>query len=49
MTTDVENFPGFLDGVQGPEMMDKFRTQSIHFGTKIITETISKIDLCATL
>ncbi|KAF8515292.1 hypothetical protein JB92DRAFT_2829708 [Gautieria morchelliformis] len=44
-TTDVENFPGFPDGVRGPEMMDKFRAQSIRFGTKIITETISKIDL----
>lgn len=41
----VENFPGFPDGVRGPEMMDKFRAQSIKFGTKIITETISKIDL----
>ncbi|KIJ54530.1 hypothetical protein M422DRAFT_240597 [Sphaerobolus stellatus SS14] len=44
-TTDVENFPGFPDGVRGPEMMDKFRAQSIRFGTKVITETISKIDL----
>jgi len=44
-TTDVENFPGFPDGVRGPEMMDKFRAQSIRFGTNIITETISKIDL----
>ncbi|KAG8899101.1 thioredoxin-disulfide reductase [Tulasnella sp. 403] len=44
-TTDVENFPGFPDGVRGPEMMDKFRAQSIRFGTNIITETVSKIDL----
>ena len=41
----VENFPGFPDGVRGPEMMDKFRAQSIRFGTTIITETISKLDL----
>jgi thioredoxin reductase (NADPH) len=41
----VENFPGFPDGVRGPEMMDKFRAQSIRFGTSIITETISKLDL----
>lgn len=41
----MENFPGFPDGVGGPQMMDKFRAQSIRFGTKIITETISKIDL----
>ena len=41
----MENFPGFPDGVRGPEMMDKFRAQSIRFGTTIITETISRIDL----
>jgi len=41
----VENYPGFPDGVRGPEMMDKFRAQSIRFGTTIITETISRIDL----
>ncbi|CAD6590334.1 MAG: thioredoxin-disulfide reductase [Tremellales sp. Tagirdzhanova-0007] len=44
-TTDVENFPGFPDGVTGPEMMDKFRSQSERFGTKIITETIARVDL----
>ncbi|CAG8597375.1 7146_t:CDS:2, partial [Acaulospora colombiana] len=41
----VENYPGFPDGVRGPEMMEKFRAQSIRFGTTIITETISRIDL----
>jgi len=46
-TTDVENFPGFPEGLRGPEMMDKFRAQSIRFGTEIITETVSKIDLSA--
>ncbi|KAF7357642.1 Thioredoxin reductase [Mycena sanguinolenta] len=44
-TTDVENFPGFPTGIMGPELMDKFREQSIRFGTTIITETVSKIDL----
>jgi len=44
-TTDVENFPGFPGGIRGPEMMDNFRAQSIRFGTSIITETVSEIDL----
>lgn len=44
-TTDVENFPGFPGGVLGPELMDKFREQSIRFGTQVITETVSRIDL----
>jgi thioredoxin reductase (NADPH) len=44
-TTDVENFPGFPSGVLGPELMDKFRAQSLRFGTQIITETVSRIDL----
>lgn len=44
-TTDVENFPGFPDGIGGSEIMDKFRAQSLRFGTTIKTETISKVDL----
>ncbi|KAH6571410.1 hypothetical protein BASA50_008902 [Batrachochytrium salamandrivorans] len=43
-TTDVENFPGFPGGIMGPEMMDRFRKQSISFNTTIHTETISKVD-----
>ena len=43
----VENFPGFPTGILGPELMDKFREQSVRFGTTIITETVSKIDLSA--
>lgn len=41
----VENFPGFPDGVLGADMMEKLRAQSLRFGTQIITETISKVDL----
>jgi thioredoxin reductase (NADPH) len=44
-TTDVENYPGFPDGISGPELMDKMRAQSERFGTEIITETIARIDL----
>jgi thioredoxin reductase (NADPH) len=44
-TTDVENFPGFPDGIMGPELMDKLRAQSERFGTTIFTETVNEIDL----
>lgn len=41
----VENFPGFPTGILGPELMDKFRDQSIRFGTRVVTETVSRVDL----
>ncbi|WIA09852.1 hypothetical protein OEZ85_010066 [Tetradesmus obliquus] len=44
-TTDVENFPGFPDGIMGPELCNKFREQSLRFGTQIFTETVNKVDL----
>ncbi|XP_057862744.1 thioredoxin reductase NTRB [Cryptomeria japonica] len=44
-TTDVENFPGFPDGIMGYELTDKFREQSLRFGTQIITETVDRVDL----
>ncbi|KAL4811296.1 hypothetical protein BDV18DRAFT_129071 [Aspergillus unguis] len=44
-TTDVENYPGFPEGVNGTELMDNMRKQSIRFGTEVITETISRVDL----
>jgi thioredoxin reductase (NADPH) len=45
LTTEVENFPGFPDGVQGPQLMIAMREQAEHHGTRIVTEDIVSLDL----
>lgn len=47
LTTDVENYPGFPTGVQGPEMMQAFRDQAKRFGTEIVTADVTKVDFSA--
>jgi thioredoxin reductase (NADPH) len=47
LTTEVENYPGFPDGVMGPEMMDLFRKQAERFGTRIVRSNVSKVDFSA--
>jgi thioredoxin reductase (NADPH) len=44
-TTEVENFPGFIDGIMGPDLMDNMRKQSKRFGTEIITDDVVEMDL----
>ncbi|GAB4416443.1 MAG: thioredoxin-disulfide reductase [Bacteroidia bacterium] len=48
ITTDVENYPGYPEGIMGPEMMEDFRKQAERFGTRIKYERIVRIDLAST-
>ena len=43
-TTEIENYPGFPEGLPGPELMDRMRAQSVHCGTRIETDTVTSVD-----
>jgi len=47
LTTEVENFPGFVNGIMGPELMQTFREQAARFGAEYVTAKVSKVDLSA--
>src|SRR5262245_16620858 len=45
ITTDVENYPGFADVIQGPWLMEQMRLQATHVGTSIVADYVTKVDL----
>jgi thioredoxin reductase (NADPH) len=44
LTTDVENFPGFVEGIMGPDLMGRFRAQAERFGAEFVTTKVSRVD-----
>jgi len=47
LTTDIENYPGFPEAVSGQDLMERMRAQAVRYGTRVVTELVSEVDLSA--
>ena len=47
LTTDIENFPGFPEAVTGPELMDRMKAQALRYGTRVVSELVTRVDFSA--